>query len=94
MPLTEGWGALPDIKGDIPDFAVGALDELALGEGPLIMEATEDIFSGETEVILNEDVGEIEVGKFFFVICFEEIAAFIAEDLGFENDDAGDCSFD
>jgi hypothetical protein len=62
-PLAEIWGVGPEIDSDIPDVAREDPDEFALGLPELVVEATQDAFSREGLVVLNELAWEAGGGK-------------------------------
>ncbi len=51
---AEGGGTLADVDGDVPDLALEAGDEFALGVWPLVVEAAEDVLAGLADVGLDD----------------------------------------
>jgi ATP-dependent DNA helicase RecQ len=91
--LAKGRRAAPDVDGDIEDFALQDIDQLALGVGILEMQTAQDAAPGVGEIVLDEARGQAGLDIARLVPGFHEKAAGVAEDARFENDDTGDGSF-
>jgi len=62
-PLPEVRGIAAEIDSDVPNVAGKDADELALGLDELVMQASEDAFSGEGLIVLDELGGKAGGGK-------------------------------
>lgn len=88
--LAEGGGSLADIDGDVPDLALEAGDEFALGVWPLVVEAAEDVLAGLADVGLYDGDFESFGAEGGLVEEFEEVAAFVFKHPGGDNGEVGE----
>ena len=94
-PLAEGGRRFAQVDGHVEDAAAGDPHELALGLLDLVVQAAQHTLAGAGVVVLHEvrcEAGGILEG--LGVVAFHEEATGIAEDLGFEDQEAGDGGLD
>ena len=91
--LTKGGTALANVYGNIEDATAGAAHEFALRVGhALIVKTAHHTARGTRFVVLHKINGTHEAVELLLGKGFKEIAAVVAKQSGFENDNVGDGS--
>jgi len=94
MPAAEGGGTAAQVEENVEHFPADYTYQLALRLLELIVQAAQDAVCGVRMIVLNELSGDADFREKFFVVALEEIPARILKDFWFEDEGAGERSFE
>src|SRR5208283_4954211 len=93
-PSAKGQRTAADIDCHVEHLTLEDLQQLALWIGVLVMQPSQDAPAGKGKIVLDEFGRQTELGIAALVPGLHEEAARIAEDFGFENEQAGNFARD
>src|SRR5699024_673096 len=93
-PLAEGGAVGAAVHGHVVHFAQGDADQLALGVVFLEMQTAQHALGGTALVVLHKGTIDARRGELIRLVGLHKIAAVVAENRRFNDDDAGDLGLD
>ena len=92
--MAKSWRTPPQIDEDVEHFSHDHSQQLALRFLHLIMQTTQDSLLRVRMIVLNEVLGDAELGEGLLIVAFEEKTAIVPKHFGFEHESVSKRVFD